>query len=191
VGQGRPQAGPKDRAAPLRRPPSAVGSGRAAAKRPVRGRVQGPGRGAAGEVVPHRGAENGNLSRRGLQVLFWIGLSFSSTPVEQQFRLVRIARLLLKLLFKRLRTEVRREAVPGWRMRQASAVRSRFNSVRGSRKPHRSSTVRRSSARYRRRGPEQKWTSPRTQGRYGSRTNGQRAADQAPPHLVCPMPPGC
>jgi hypothetical protein len=29
-----------------------VGSGRAAAKRPVRGRVQGPGRGAAGEVVP-------------------------------------------------------------------------------------------------------------------------------------------
>ena len=52
VGQGRPQAGPEDRAAPLRRPPNVVGSGRAAAKRPVRGRVQGPGCGAAGEVVP-------------------------------------------------------------------------------------------------------------------------------------------
>ena len=52
AGQGRPKAGPKDRAAPLTRPPSGVGSAGWPRQRPVRGRVQGPGRGAEGEAVP-------------------------------------------------------------------------------------------------------------------------------------------
>jgi hypothetical protein len=51
-GQGRPgRAGPKDRAVPLtRRRAPRYPAGRPR-QRPVRGRVQGPGRGAAGEAV--------------------------------------------------------------------------------------------------------------------------------------------
>jgi hypothetical protein len=52
AGQGRPQAGPQDREAPLTRPAGAVGLAGRSRQRPVRGRVQGPGRGAAGEAVP-------------------------------------------------------------------------------------------------------------------------------------------
>jgi len=54
-------AGPKD-ASPLRRRRGAVGSAGRPRERPVRGRVQGPGRGAEGEAVPSlgwRGNETG------------------------------------------------------------------------------------------------------------------------------------
>jgi len=51
-GQGRPKAGPEDREAPLMRAASAAGSAGWPRQRPVRGRVQGPGRGAEGEAVP-------------------------------------------------------------------------------------------------------------------------------------------
>jgi len=51
-GQGRPKAGPQDREAPLRRTASDAGSAAWPRQRPVRGRVQGPGRGAKGEAVP-------------------------------------------------------------------------------------------------------------------------------------------
>jgi hypothetical protein len=47
-------AGPKD-ASPLRRRRGAVGSAGRPRERPVRGRVQGPGRGARGEAVPSLG----------------------------------------------------------------------------------------------------------------------------------------
>src|SRR5215218_1237359 len=50
--QGRPKAGPKDRAASLTRPPSAAVCAAWPRQRSVRGREQGPGRGAAGEAVP-------------------------------------------------------------------------------------------------------------------------------------------
>src|SRR6266540_5462362 len=46
------RAGPKDRAAPLTRTASGVGSAGWPRQRPVRGRVQGPGCGAEGEAVP-------------------------------------------------------------------------------------------------------------------------------------------
>ena len=47
-------AGPQD-ASPLRRRRGAVGSAERPRERPVRGRVQGPGRGAEGEAVPSLG----------------------------------------------------------------------------------------------------------------------------------------
>jgi hypothetical protein len=50
--KGGRKAGPKDRVAPLTRPPGAAGCAAWPRQRPVRGRVQGPGRGAAGEAVP-------------------------------------------------------------------------------------------------------------------------------------------
>src|SRR5215208_7534240 len=52
-GQGPPQAVPQGRKAPLTQPGSGVGSAGWPRQRPVRGRVQGPGRGAgtAGEAV--------------------------------------------------------------------------------------------------------------------------------------------
>ena len=56
-------AGPKD-ASPLRRRRGAVGSAGRPRERPVRGRVQGPGRGAEGEAVPSlawRGNETGPM----------------------------------------------------------------------------------------------------------------------------------
>jgi hypothetical protein len=58
-GQGPPQAVPQGRNAPLTRPGSGVGSAGWPRQRPVRGRVQGPGRGAgtAGEAVPGPPAE--------------------------------------------------------------------------------------------------------------------------------------
>jgi hypothetical protein len=49
-------AGPKD-PSPLRRRRVAVGSAGRPRERPVRGRVQGPGRGAGGEAVPGRPAQ--------------------------------------------------------------------------------------------------------------------------------------
>ncbi len=51
TGQGPPKAGPQDREAPLTRTPSGAVSAGWPRQRPVRGRVQGPGRGAEGEAV--------------------------------------------------------------------------------------------------------------------------------------------
>src|SRR6266536_5576581 len=79
AGQGRPKAGPKDRTAPLTRPPSAAGSAGRPRQRPVRGRVQGPGRGAAGEAVPTPG-ELARRSRTAWRVSALLGSGESGLP---------------------------------------------------------------------------------------------------------------
>jgi hypothetical protein len=60
-GQGPPQAVPQGRHAPLTRPGGGVGPAGWPRGRPVRGWVQGPGRGAgtAGEAVQGRGGHPG------------------------------------------------------------------------------------------------------------------------------------
>jgi hypothetical protein len=79
--QGRPKAGPKDRAASLTRPPSAAVCAAWPRQRPVRGREQGPGRGAAGEAVPSlRGALGGSQMPRRVWYSRSVGRLLSRLP---------------------------------------------------------------------------------------------------------------
>ena len=73
--------------------PSGRDNGRSAAG------CRGPAAAPKARPFPIRGAGNGNLSRLAACRSYSGSASISAKPVEQQFHLVRIARLLLKLLF--------------------------------------------------------------------------------------------